>query len=77
MYQLFATDFIKSRVTQCIILLGIFADLLSSQSIQHILILSGLPYLVSIGLAYVMNPKKIKNKGYISEQYRNKPNCPR
>ena len=68
--HLFFTDFIKNRTIQLAIVLGIIFDLLITKSIRHILVLFGLPYLISIALVYLMNKNKIAIKPQISAQYK-------
>lgn len=70
MFQLLLTDFIRSRTVQCITLSGFIFDIATTNSISHVLILFGIPYLTSIGLGYLMNAKKVTVKARISEQYR-------
>lgn len=70
MFQLLIPDFIKNRIVQLILVLSIILDIAASGTIKHILILFGLPYLSSIVLFCLMNPRKTPIKPRISEQYR-------
>ncbi len=72
MHQLFFTTFIRNRVIQLSLALGIFFDFSLLQSIKHILVLFGLPYLTSIIMTYHFKPEKNKLKARVSEQYRGK-----
>lgn len=70
MFQLFVPDFIKSRAIQLALVLSTLFDLLMSGTVKHIIILFGLPYVTSMALYCIINPKKIPIKPRISEQYR-------
>ncbi len=70
MFKLFSTAFIKNQRIQFIAMLGSLLDIVSSQSIHHILILLGFPYLTSIAFSYLLPVKKTISKKRISEQYR-------
>ncbi|KTD46206.1 hypothetical protein [Legionella quateirensis] len=70
MIQLFIPDFIKNRIVQFSLALSIPLDIALSGTIKHLLILFGLPYLASIALYCLMNPRKAPIKPRISEQYR-------
>ncbi len=72
MYQFFFTNFIRNRAIQLSLAVGLFFDFGLLQSIKHILVLFGLPYLTSIIMTHHFKPEKSKLKARISEQYRNK-----
>jgi hypothetical protein len=70
MLRLLKTTFIKDSRIKLIIMFGLFADIITSKSIRHILILFGLPYLTSITLGYLVPVKRVRIKRRVSDQYR-------
>lgn len=73
MFQLFLTDFIKSRNIQLFALWCLIMDLLLAQSITHAVGLLGLPYITSVGLSYFLPsaPKSNRTKARVSKQFKN------
>ncbi|KTD39482.1 hypothetical protein Lmor_0133 [Legionella moravica] len=70
MVQLFIPDFIKNRMVQLILVIISLMDIAASGTLKHMLILFGLPYLASIALFCLINPRKSPIKPRVSEQYR-------
>lgn len=70
MMQPFIPDFIKNRSLQFILIAGLIFDIVTAETIKHVIVLFGLPYLSSVALYYLMNRKKTTIKARISEQYR-------
>lgn len=70
MLQPFIPDFIKNRSLQFILIAGLIFDIVTAETIKHVIVLFGLPYLSSVALYYLMNRKKTTIKARISEQYR-------
>jgi len=62
MRQLLLTDFIKNRVIRLGFFFGVMCDLYLSQSIKHMVVIFGLPYLISIGLEYLFSADKRKSQ---------------
>lgn len=74
MIQLFSTDFIKNRTIQLFTLIGMFIDIISSETIIHAFVLFCLPYAASIALNYIMNLSNSKKEcARVSNQYKPKP----
>lgn len=71
MYQLFITDFARNRTIQLYFISGIGLNIGLAQSIKHIVVLFGLPYLTSIAMNCRIRLTRKKVKARISAQYRN------
>jgi hypothetical protein len=70
MLDLLLTDFIKNRFIRHAALSSLSLELITLGSINHTIVLFGLPYCSSVGLNYLFNRHKIEQKAYISAQYK-------
>lgn len=73
MYQLFITDFIKSKLAQLFMFIAFIIELLMCRTIRHSLFVFCLPYSISIILNYLMNHRTSKKPlARISAQFKPK-----